>query len=162
MSLEKKLKSEYQKGFDEGYQQGHRDGFLEGKKYQSDVKVDVDEFTREVYIKTIKERFSKKNGKLIGNCPYHEEKTPSCIYDPIENEFFCLSCGENGDGFKLMKKLEGFGEKSSMKEIDELLAKQGETGCLSEDDKTKLINLIQERNNEIKNKIFVLKDELSK
>jgi hypothetical protein len=29
-------------------------------------------------------------------CPYHEEKSPSCVVDTKERKYYCLSCGTNG------------------------------------------------------------------
>lgn len=30
------------------------------------------------------------------HCPFHEEKTASCIVDVVKNTFRCLSCGKSG------------------------------------------------------------------
>ena len=45
-------------------------------------------------------------GKVKMNCPLpnHSEKTPSCY---VQREFFkCFGCGEGGDVFKFIEKLE--------------------------------------------------------
>lgn len=47
----------------------------------------------------------KKGIHLLFKCIFHEEQTSSsCCYWPIDNKFYCFSCGEEGDGFKLAHK----------------------------------------------------------
>ena len=36
------------------------------------------------------------NGKISVLCPYHKEKTPSCVIDLVRNKFHCLGCGAEG------------------------------------------------------------------
>ena len=38
---------------------------------------------------------------LIGKCPFHKDDVGTGTYNPWEDSFKCLSCGENGNGFKL-------------------------------------------------------------
>lgn len=47
------------------------------------------------------ERHFNNNVKLIALCPFHKERTPSCLFEPLKNEFYCFSCGEKGDSYKL-------------------------------------------------------------
>ncbi len=49
---------------------------------------------------------TKKGKYLYVDCPFHEEITPSCVYDPMEDDFFCFTCEETGDGYKLAQKLD--------------------------------------------------------
>ena len=51
-------------------------------------------------------------------CPFHHEKTPSCIVHP--DYFHCFGCGESGDAFKFVMKMEGL----SFADAAEKLAKQ--------------------------------------
>jgi DNA primase len=39
-------------------------------------------------------------------CPIHDEKTPSCKIDPSTGLWHCFGCGEGGDVFSFMMKLE--------------------------------------------------------
>lgn len=55
----------------------------------------------------------KKAGRVFkGLCCFHQEKTPSFTVDPEKQLFYCHGCGEGGDIFTFLQKVEGltFGE----------------------------------------------------
>jgi hypothetical protein len=61
---------------------------------------------RHEWVKSVLDDHLKRKGKyLFCLCPFHEEMTPSCVYDAYEDEFNCLSCGEKGNGLKLAQQL---------------------------------------------------------
>ncbi len=51
----------------------------------------------------------KKTGRnYFGLCPFHSEKSPSFAVHPEKRLFHCYGCGESGNVFTFLMKLEGF------------------------------------------------------
>jgi DNA primase len=63
----------------------------------------------------------KKAGgdRLVGICPFHSEKTPSFSVTPSKQVYYCFGCGEGGDVFTFLQKVEDL----SFNEAVERLAK---------------------------------------
>lgn len=50
---------------------------------------------------------TRKTGVLISLCPFHLEKTPSCLFWPQSGNFRCFGCGEMGDKLYFILRMLG-------------------------------------------------------
>ena len=46
----------------------------------------------------------RAGASMKGLCPFHAEKTPSFMVNPVRQSFHCFGCGEGGDVFTFMMK----------------------------------------------------------
>lgn len=57
----------------------------------------------------------KKAGRSYkGLCPFHQEKSPSFIVFPETQSFHCFGCGQGGDAFTFLMKVEGLEFKDAL------------------------------------------------
>ncbi len=71
----------------------------------------------------------KKRGvNYLGNCPFHNEKTPSFTVSPAKEIFHCFGCGEGGNIFGFLMKIENIPFIEAVKKLAE------EAGVEIEDD----------------------------
>ena len=62
----------------------------------------------------------KRGVTYVGLCPFHQEKTPSFTVSAEKNVFYCFGCGEGGDVFTFLEKMENL----SFAEAVEMLAER--------------------------------------
>ena len=62
----------------------------------------------------------KKAGRAYkGLCPFHAEKTPSFTVDPDRRTYHCFGCGEGGDAFTWLEKMDGLEPAEALKVLAE-------------------------------------------
>jgi DNA primase len=60
----------------------------------------------------------KRSGKQFkGLCPFHDEKSPSFYVDPARRSYKCFGCGEWGDVFDFVQKVEGVGFLAAVRSL---------------------------------------------
>ncbi|WP_316930635.1 CHC2 zinc finger domain-containing protein [Sphingobacterium sp. IITKGP-BTPF85] len=57
----------------------------------------------------------KRGTSLIGNCPFHHEKTPSFHVSVSKGIYKCFGCGVGGDSLKFVMELEKFSYPEGIK-----------------------------------------------
>src|SRR3954468_14332518 len=49
----------------------------------------------------------KQGARLVGRCPFHEERTPSFSVNPGEGFFYCFGCHKGGDVITFVRETQG-------------------------------------------------------
>jgi len=62
----------------------------------------------------------RRGANFLGLCPFHKEKTPSFTVSPDKQIYKCFGCGEGGNAFSFISKLENL----DFRETLELLAER--------------------------------------
>jgi DNA primase len=73
-----------------------KDASVEAVKQAADIVTLVEGYTR----------LRKSGSRLVGLCPFHQEKTPSFGVSPDRGTFKCFGCGEGGDAIAFVEKQE--------------------------------------------------------
>lgn len=61
-------------------------------------------------------KLRKSGPRLIGKCPFHEERTASFSIFP-DNSFHCFGCGKNGDSIDFIRLLHNLTFPEAIKEL---------------------------------------------
>src|SRR3990170_5303284 len=60
----------------------------------------------------------KKSGRNFSAlCPFHGEKTPSFMVSAERQAYKCFGCGESGDVFTFLEKMEGWDFRETLEEL---------------------------------------------
>ena len=60
-------------------------------------------------------KLQKKGQNFLGLCPFHREKSPSFTVSPEKNLWRCFGCGESGNVFGFLMKIENINFFDSLK-----------------------------------------------
>ncbi|MGD0498227.1 MAG: DNA primase [Bryobacteraceae bacterium] len=82
----------------------------------------------------------KKSGaqRYLGLCPFHSEKTPSFTVHAARQFYKCFGCGEGGDVFNFVQKIEGISFYEALKLLAERNGMAMPTRTLVADEESKL------------------------
>jgi DNA primase catalytic core len=61
------------------------------------------------FVAVVEERtpLRKAGGRLLGRCPFHEERTPSFSINPVDKLYYCHGCHQGGDMIKFVQETQG-------------------------------------------------------
>lgn len=86
---------------------------MEGK-----TRSDLDEIRNRASIVEVVSEYvtlRKAGRNFVGLCPFHREKTPSFSVNPDKQIFYCFGCGEGGDVFSFLMKINNTGFPEALK-----------------------------------------------
>ncbi|MDR1673915.1 MAG: DNA primase, partial [Oscillospiraceae bacterium] len=80
------------------------DDFLERLSMASPIEDVMQSYTKLV----------RRGNRYVCLCPFHSEKTPSCVVYPETRSFFCFGCRVGGDVITFIKRIENVGYREAV------------------------------------------------
>ncbi len=61
------------------------------------------------FVAVVEERtqLRKQGGRMVGRCPFHEERTPSFSVNPVDKLYYCFGCHAKGDMITFVRETQG-------------------------------------------------------
>ena len=66
----------------------------------------------------------RSGSRLVGLCPFHDEKSPSFGINPAAGFYHCFGCGEGGDVISFVQKVENLSFTEAVERLAERLGVQ--------------------------------------
>ena len=57
----------------------------------------------------------KRGANMLGNCPFHDEKTPSFTVSPTKNIYKCFGCGKGGHAVNFVMEIDQLSYPEALK-----------------------------------------------
>ncbi|MEZ4503154.1 MAG: DNA primase [Dehalococcoidia bacterium] len=85
-------------------------------------RVDVEQVKRRNAIADVVQRHGvrlrREGRRLVGLCPFHEDRSPSFSVYPETQSFHCFGCGASGDVIDFVRRAEGLGFREAVARLD--------------------------------------------
>jgi DNA primase len=75
----------------------------------------------------------RSGARLVGRCPFHEERTPSFSVDPTKGLYYCFGCQRGGDAIGFVMETEGLDFPAAVEWLGERYGVELEYEALSAD-----------------------------
>ena len=83
------------------------DAFLEQLRANTDIESVISPYVN----------LRRRGKNLVGLCPFHNEKTPSCTVYPENGSFYCFGCGVGGDVITFVRRMENLDYMEAVKQL---------------------------------------------
>ena len=61
--------------------------------------------------------FGERAGRVFCLCPFHSEKTPSCLIDEKQGRYYCFGCGAKGNAVSFLMHVKRIGYREAVAEL---------------------------------------------